>query len=813
MINASLISKLNIFNSKSIKRSLIVSIAAVHALLMSIFIYDLVQKEQEFLLEQSSASTTGVTRTLAINSINWFLSHDLVGLEEILSAQAQQPNFNFAMIIDTKGQVFAYHNAHEAKNGYTGKYIATDALTSPKSPADIVTFSDNLHTIDIAAPIFANETHIGWARVQMSRTQISDSLLSITVKGLLYTLLAILVGTLFAWIIGRQLTHGIYQLINATQLIGSGQRDIQIKLNRRDELQDLANNFQAMLTELVNKETELFDEKERAETTLKSIGDGVITTDRHGKITYLNPVSELLTGWSNHAACGQPIQKIFRIYHEQSMEPAVNPALKAMETGKIMALANHTVLINHADEKISIEDSGAPIIDKSGQTIGSVLVFHDASEARKLRAKLTWQATHDSLTGLNNRPAFESKLELAIEETAIDPEKNHCLLYIDLDQFKLINDTEGHTAGDELLKQISLLLKQQIRDLDSLARIGGDEFTILLEKCHLDDALKIAEKIRTKVSEYRFIWNEKVFHIGTSIGITEIHGLTNKATVMSQADIACYLSKDNGRNRISVYRNDDESIEKTQSQFNWVDRVKHAIEHKQFLLYAQELTPLQTPHTLKAYEILVRLKTPDGTIITPDQFLPAAERFNLMGMLDAYIVEQAIAWLKKHDQFVERLNINISGQSLDNSDFNDKLLELLKEDEKINRKLCFEITETTAITHMSASISFLNSIKNHGCQLALDDFGSGFSSFSWLKTLPVDFVKIDGTFILDVLTDQVDAAMVKALHQVSQEMQIQTVAEFVENQATSDWLQSIGIDFAQGYHFHKPTLIDDLDLS
>ncbi len=798
------------FKSKSIKRSLIIGIASIHAVLMSILVFDLVHRERAFLLSESKGAAIGITRTLAVSSINDVLSNDLIGLEEIMTAQSNQSNFNFGMILDKNGKVLAYHNVQNPTKNRTGQYVSIDPLSAPSSARDVVIFADRPEVIDIATPIYVNKEHIGWVRVQSSRQNITDSLQNLTYEGLTYALFAILIGTLFAWFMGRKLTRDIYQLVDTTQKIRAGERNISLNLNRQDELQTLAENFQSMLSSLNEKESELFTEKERAEVTLKSIGDGVITTNQAGEITYINPVSEHLTGWSNQAATGQPIQNVFKIYNETTMEPAVNPALKSMTTRQIIALANHTILINHAGESISIEDSGAPIIDRQGQIIGSVLVFHDATEAKKLRSKLTWQATHDSLTGLHNRTAFESHLEELIEDAAHLPNSQHCLLYIDLDQFKVVNDTAGHNAGDELLKLVALCIKDQIRDNDLLARIGGDEFSILLKNCNLEAAIIIAEKVRYQIDASRFIWEDKVFNIGTSIGIAKIEGLTNKAMIMSQADIACYLAKDTGRNRINVYLADDKSVEKTYNQLDWVGKIKLGIEQKQFRLYAQEITPLQEAQAHKSYEILVRLKKADGTIIFPDAFLPAAERFNLMAALDIYIVEHAIEWLKHHSEKIERLNINIAGQSLEKEDFNNRLLELLAENETINHKICFELTETTAITHMSSSISFLNSIKSHGCQLALDDFGSGFASFTWLKTLPVDFVKIDGAFVLDVLSDKVDAAMVRALHQVSQEMNIKSIAEFVENQATADWLQTVGIEYAQGYHFHKPTPIEDL---
>lgn len=796
--------------SHSIKRKLIIGIAALHAILMTVFVTDLVNRQHNFLIKESYSSTAGIAKTLATNSIPWVLSNDTAGLNEIIQSQSQQPNFVYAMITDTRGKVLAFHHQNTSAPKLVGEHIPRHFLAKPLSKDGVIIFDDNNTHIDLAAPIKVKGTLIGWARINMSRQNIFNSVQWITAEGMLYTLIAILIGTFFAWRMGRGLTQGIYQLINATQQVKAGERKINIALNRNDELKTLSNNFQDMLNTLSSKEQELFSEKERLEITLKSIGDGVITTDRDGLITYINPVAEMLTGWSSHSAKGLHIEEVFKIYHEKTMLPVKNPALESMIKNKVLYLQNHTVLINRAGEKISIEDSGAPLVELSGDIIGSVLVFHDATEAHQLRKQLTWQALHDSLTGLENRQAFENHLEDLIEKSNKSPQLEHCLIYIDLDQFKVVNDTVGHTAGDELLKQIATIIHKQVRDSDLLARIGGDEFAILLENCSIANAQNIAEKVRLAVSKHRFVWDNRVFDIGTSLGITSIKSFMNKATIMSQADIACYIAKRNGRNRMHIFKEDDQILTQELSRLDWVNRIKRALENEDFVLYAQQIVPLQDNKHKKAYEILVRLLTPEGDIIGPDQFLPAAERFNLMGALDFYIVKHAYQWLQDHFDEVELLNINISGQSLDDENFNQALLDILAKDSKINQKICFEITESTAITHMSASIVFLHSIKNHGCQLALDDFGSGFSSFGWLKTLPVDYVKIDGTFILDALNDKVDAAMVRAIHQISGEMKIETIAEFVENQEVSDWLKSVGIDYAQGYHYHKPTLLQDI---
>lgn len=804
------------FLSNSIKNKLILGIALLHAVLMTVFVYDLVNRQQSFLMDESYTTTTGIAKNLAVNSIPWVLSNDVAGLNEIIQAQTEQPNFRFAMIVDERGQVIAYHHHNQNAPDLVGKFIETAPLKKAiDSNQTVAIYHNHKAQLDIAVPIRVQDTIIGWARVDMSRRHMYDTIRHLSIEGTLYTLFAILIGALIAWFMGRNLTKGIYKLISATQRVRAGERDFHITLNRSDELQTLSENFQSMLESLSRKENELSAEKERLQITLHSIGDGVITTDKHGLITYLNPVSELLTGWQNSAAQGVHIDQVFKIYHEKTMEPSENPALKSMKYRKKTDLASHTVLVNKAGEKISIEDSGAPIVDPSGTVIGSVLVFHDSTEARLLRKRLTWQALHDSLTGLKNRQAFENKFDQIIKTSAENPLLQNALIYIDLDQFKIVNDTVGHTAGDELLKQVATVLKNQVRDTDLLARTGGDEFAILLEDCSVEDAQVIAEKIRSTIYQYRFIWHERIFDIGASIGVTQIQGDVNKADIMSQADVACYIAKQNGRNRVHVYKADDIVLSQEFAKLDWANRIKRALESEQFVLYAQKIVPLQSPSNTKEkiiYEVLVRLKLADK-IISPDQFLPAAERFNLMGELDIYIIKKAIKWLNLNADKIDLLNINISGQSLDDDYFNQALLEILKQNSATNHKICFEITESAAISHMSSSIDFLHHIRNYGCQLALDDFGSGFASFGWLKNLPVDYVKIDGNFILDILDDPVDAVMVKAIHQVSDQMGIETIAEFVENQAVTDWLKVTGIDYAQGYHFNAPTPLEEITLT
>ncbi len=795
-------------NLMTIKNKLILSIALIHAVLMTVFIIDLTERQKAFLLEESFQSTQALAETLAINATPWVLSNDLAGLEEIVQSQSQQLYLNFAILTNTSGEVLAYYHRNPQKKNKVGHFIEVPKIdpfsSNPKNRVNI----DNLDVIDISIPITLNQNQLGWARVQMSRENIYKSIQLITLEGMLYATLAILVGGFFAWLMGHRLTQRIHKLINITKKIRMGERNLSIDIGAQDELLDLANNFEDMLKVLETSEAMLFNAKEEAEITLKSIGDAVIVIKPNGKISYINPVAEVLTGWSRNQAQNQHIDEIMHLFSDIDKSPLKNPAFIALQNGQPINVMTQSTLINRHGDSYSIEDSAAPIIDKDGAIVGAVVVFHDATEQRALQKQLEWQATHDSLTQLHNRQAFETQLDELIDVSRKTPEHQNCLVYIDLDQFKVVNDTVGHTAGDQLLRQISQVIKKGLSSDAFLARIGGDEFAILLQNHTMQQAEKVAALLLSSITSQRFFWESKAFDIGASMGIAEIHGSLNKTAVLSRADIACYLAKDKGRNRIQTYIENDDHHESGQHILDRLNELKEALNENRLILFGQTLQPLQGQQELCHLEVLVRMVNKQDEIIPPGLFLPAAERFNLMPQVDAYVIKNCIEWLKDNHRKVDLVNINISGQSLADPVFNDQLIQRLEMNHSFNNKICFEITETVAITQIADTIDFLNRIKSFGCKLALDDFGSGFSSFSWLKNLPVDYVKIDGSFIRDVIADPIDAAMVRAIKEIGDNMSIQTIAEFVETQEIANWLIETGIDYAQGYHFSKPESLD-----
>ncbi|MBD3609144.1 MAG: EAL domain-containing protein, partial [Gammaproteobacteria bacterium] len=434
-----------------------------------------------------------------------------------------------------------------------------------------------------------------------------------------------------------------------------------------------------------------------------------------------------------------------------------------------------------------------------------------------LSDQLQFQARHDSLTSLINRREFERRLENALEDSKAD-HTNHLLCYLDLDQFKVVNDTCGHSAGDELLKQLAPLLKPLIRDHDVLARLGGDEFGVLLENCSLEKGLEVTNRLLEAIKSYRFIWKKNAFDVGVSIGVVEINQhSTNFNELMIAADSACYVAKDLGRNQIHIYRDDDQALVKRQGEMQWIQRLNKSLSNDDFELYYQPIVPTDPNNTSNRpliYELLIRMKSDDGTIIPPMAFIPTAERYNLAPQLDRWVVNAASKYLKQYTDHPIMGNslftINLSGQSLSDHSFLDFVIDCISEDYECAHKICFEITETAAIANLTSATIFINTLRGMGCKFALDDFGSGLSSYSYLKSLNVDYIKIDGSFISNIQQDKLNQAFVTSINQIADIMGIETIAEFVDSQQTADFLHQIKVAYMQGYWIAEPESLTHL---
>ncbi|MDH5547402.1 MAG: EAL domain-containing protein [Gammaproteobacteria bacterium] len=585
------------------------------------------------------------------------------------------------------------------------------------------------------------------------------------------------------------------------------------EIEREDNILPVMKIFAARTVaemERISTEERLFMEKERAQITLSSMSDGVITTDAHGLVEYLNPNAERMLGWSSEEACRQPVQDIFNILDETTGKSIF--ALLNSDDSQAALSAHHSrsaTLLTRQGEELHVACTFGPIKQHDDSIVGNVLVFHNNSTFKNLIDKVSYQASHDALTGIYNRHEFEKVLQKYIDASHKD-KVQHVLLFLDVDHFKVINDTSGHTAGDELLRQVSSLMLESVQQGDLVARIGGDEFAILLQNTSIDAAKKAAESIRHKIHTHLFVREGRSFKISASIGLMPINADSgNLSEVLSSADAACYLAKHRGRNTVYIYKPDDLSQMQYKNEMQWATRIHLAIEEDQFCLFRQKIMSLHdSGRDTPRHEILLRLREPDGNIVSPMSFIPIAERFKLMPVIDQWVIRKVFEYFHVQMQNAGVQNdcytINLSGQSLESDDVLCLILGLTEELHVDPSKICFEITETAAIENLSNAKRFIQRLKDEGFQFALDDFGAGMSSFTYLKHLPVNYLKIDGEFIRDIKNNSVDKTLVDSIHRIASAMGIKTIAEFVECQETLELLRELGIDFAQGFVIAKP---------
>jgi len=556
-------------------------------------------------------------------------------------------------------------------------------------------------------------------------------------------------------------------------------------------------------------------EKDRAQVTLHAISEGVARVGFDGRIEYLNPTIEKLGEISTREARGQPVDTVLLLSRGSDRVSLQSLVAEAVARDTAVSGGEDLTLSTRAGAEFGIELTVTPIHDIDGRTTGTVLVLRDVTEVRALSRELSYQATHDALTGLFNRREFERQLSQVLDHARF-AKIDSALCYLDLDLFKVVNDTCGHAAGDELLKQLSMTLARSVRRGDVLARLGGDEFAILLRSCTLDAAHKVAEEVRRSVRDFHFVWEDKGFEVGVSVGVVRISADSGSPLdVVRVADLACRLAKDEGRNRVHTLRKDDIDLARRQGEIDWVQRIRSAIDENRLVLFAQRIEPLRsTEGAARHYEILVRLLDETGAMNEPQAFLSAAERYHLMPAIDQWVIARTFAVLA--EQGVQTLapegafNINLSGQSLSSPETLPFILREADRHRVAPAHVCFEITETAAITHLSSAVQLITRLKDRGFRFALDDFGSGLSSFGYLKTMKVDLLKIDGVFIRGIAEDRADRAMVQSINQVAHTMGIETVAEFVETEAIRKTLIEIGIDYGQGAGIASPEKLEDV---
>ncbi|WP_020586390.1 EAL domain-containing protein [Desulfobacter curvatus] len=554
---------------------------------------------------------------------------------------------------------------------------------------------------------------------------------------------------------------------------------------------------------------ELYEEKQQAEATLQSIHDGVLRTDKKGRLVYLNPAAEKLIGRSFGELNGKAVSEILTLIEDQTNSKIESALYKAIHEKEQASCQGHCSLISHDNRTIAVEERAVPLLDNSGKLIGGVLCLSDVTIFRKRLKQQSWQASHDALTGLINRREFEERVAKAIDRAQVEG-RYGLLCFMDLDGFKIVNDTSGHNAGDELLIQLARLIGAQVRTSDSLARLGGDEFGLLLDGCDEERGRIIANSILSVVKNFHFLYDGKTHTVGISIGMTSVNSNSIKATdVIREADSACYLAKDSGRHRLCIFQDNKTALKAKRDEVSWVERMKSALEEDRFSLYHQTYQTLSDHAGPRQHlEILLRLVSESGEIIPPDRFFPAAERYNLMRQIDRWVINKVFS--EFHNIRVGDtdagliVNINLSGASINAPELYDFIKTKMTEHNIDPTSICFEITETVAVRNFPAATDFINKCKKIGIQFALDDFGIGASSFNYVKNMPVDYLKIDGSFVKNIEQDNVDRAMTETINRIGHLLGKKTIAEFAENKTIIEILSDIGVDFAQGFAVCKP---------
>jgi diguanylate cyclase (GGDEF)-like protein/PAS domain S-box-containing protein len=542
---------------------------------------------------------------------------------------------------------------------------------------------------------------------------------------------------------------------------------------------------------------------------LNSLTEAVIATDVDGRITYLNPAAERITATPADQATGRTLEEIVGLVDETDRRLLSDPVRHALTSGAAVTLGRRALLISRADAgERSIELSATPMRTATGEQVGAVVLLHDVSEQRGIARQMSYQATHDALTGLVNRREFERRLEEAVD-IGHRGDGQHVLCYLDLDHFKVVNDTSGHLAGDSMLREVAKLLRDAVRDSDTVGRLGGDEFGMLLIGCPLEKARQIADDVCRAVGDHRFVWRDRIFNIGVSVGLVEVSRESGTLEeLLTAADSACYVAKKQGSGRVAVYSARDEALARHTGEIQWLQKLQGALKESRFQLYYQPIVPAYgTDGGGPAMEVLVRLQDEDGHQIPPAEFVRAAERYRLMSLVDRWVVQTTLAALGRGAIPVSSdrcVAINVSGQTLADTQFLEFVVECLDSTGVAPSQVCFEISETAVVANLEHARRFVGVLHGMGCQFALDDFGSGVGSFSNLKNLPMDYLKIDGSFIRNLARDSVNQAMVTAMIKLARTLNFKVIAEQVEDTAAMEAARRMGVDFLQGYAIARP---------
>jgi diguanylate cyclase (GGDEF)-like protein/PAS domain S-box-containing protein len=557
-------------------------------------------------------------------------------------------------------------------------------------------------------------------------------------------------------------------------------------------------------------EEALFQEKERAQVTLASIGDGVIRTDARGMVEFMNPAAERLTGWSIHEAYGRHLRDVFRVIEPATYTALLDPVTRCLAEGRYVEFPGDRMLQPRTGHPIAIADSASPIFNRQGRTLGAVLAFKDVTELKTMESERSFLATHDPLTGLRNRKSFEEEVERAVE-SAQSGRRQHALLVAELDQHRLLVDTCGHFAGDEALKHFAERLQSRLPAGTVLARMGGNDFAALLTDTPLSRALECARELRESLGRAPFRWQERPFELTAAIGLAMIHDATTDGTAaLAEADAARFAARQKGGNRVHEFRPGDDAIARRMGELQWAQEIRRAHEDGRFRLYSQHIVPLRPAGPQQEAEplaeIFLRMIAENGEPLPTAAFIAAAERYQLINQLDRWVVSESLRALASPARSGSvTFTVNLSGQSLGDESFLDYVAGELESSGADPRRLCFEITETAAIANLSNALRFMSALRAMGCRFVLDDFGAGFSSFAYLKNLPVDFLKIDASFTHQLPNDRIQRALVESILQIGRVLGMKTIAEGIEDETTLEVLRDLGVDYGQGFVLHRPS--------
>ena len=790
----------------TVRRQLIWGVALVHAVMMSLFVYDLSLRQRDFLIESQVSQAVSLAQNLSLIAATPLLSSDLAGLQELTKAISAYPGVTHVMVLLPNGKVVA-HGQSELRGQFLVDFDRFGQTLDPQP--QLLVRSEAL--ADVAIPVRVHGDRIGWVRLGVSQGATATRLAAITRSGLLYTLLAIALGVALAWLLANRLTRRLTLLANVADDVSTGKLQVRALANGRDEVSHLARAFNVMLDALdaqwrkgLDLNEALQAEKELAQVTLASIGDAVITTDAQGLVNFMNDVAQHLTGWSLGQVQRQSVSDFLVFKDSATQDRQPNPVLQVLASGVAAQSGIHTVLVTHQGGLVSVETLATPIFSTHGQVLGCVLVLRDVSERDLVQERLQWQAGHDALTGLPNRVLLADRFERALEKSRrSNTQLAVCLL--DLDKFKPVNDTYGHAVGDMLLVALTARLNQELRAVDTLTRLGGDEFVILLEDLADDvDLTRLLARILQTLAEPFELQGHHIAITG-SLGLTVFPSdSSDPDTLLRHADQAMYVAKQTGRNR--YHRFDvlqdiqQESVQQT------LERVSQAIANNELLLYYQPKVNLRTGEVV-GFEALLRWQHPQDGMIPPLSFLPLVEQSDVIVAIGEWVIEQALKQLAlwQLQGRVWPVSVNIAAWHFQQEDFLPRLQILLACHPQVSPALLeFEILESVALGDIGAMNTLIANCRALGISFSLDDFGTGYSSLSYLKRIPVQTLKIDQSFVRDMLDDVDDRALVESIIHIASLFKLSVIAEGVETQDQGVLLLRLGCDVVQGYGISRP---------